>query len=145
MINITLNDKQVKKAIRKVQVQLKNPKPFLRTVGKRELEKAEDRIRKTKLNPDNRGWAPWAYSTILQRTREGNATRGILYRTGDLLRGFYGVLKSKSVEIRNRIPYAEYLQFGTSNMPRREFMGFGRDSIESLPKEFKKFIMKAWK
>ena len=114
-------------------------------VGKREIEKAEKRLMTTKISPNNAQWTPWAYTTAITRRRDGTAARGLLYQTGHLLNSFYYVVKRRSVEIRNRAFYARYLQFGTSEMPSRKFMGWGADSMKSLPKAAKKFFGRVWK
>lgn len=145
MITIKMDDRKVQRAMKKMQKQINNPKQLLRMVGEKEQEKAEERILRSKISPDNRAWTPWAYSTAITRQREGTASRGLLYRTGNLLRSFYYKLSRKSVEIRNSALYARYLQIGTGEMPRREFMGWGKDSMRTLPKEAKKFFGKVWK
>ena len=143
--NIVLDVKKVRKALRNIKKEIKNPKKFLNIVGKRESLKVEKRIQQSKISPDNKFWQPWSYSTLQQRMREGNVMNGLLYRTGNLLRSFFYKVRNQSVEIPTDIKYAEYLQFGTSKMPAREFLGFGKDSIETLPLLLKKMIIKHWK
>lgn len=145
MIQMKLDDRKVRRALKQMKRNINNPKPLLRMVGEKEQAKAEKRILTSKISPDNRAWTPWAYTTAITRQREGTAARGLLYQTGDLLRSFYYKLSRTSVEIRNSAFYARYLQFGTSNMPQREFMGWGRDSMKSLPKVAKQYFGKAWK
>jgi len=145
MITIKMDDRKVKRAMKQMQKQIRNPRQLMKMVGENEQEKAEKRIMTSKISPDNRAWTPWAYTTAITRQREGTASRGLLYQTGNLLRSFYYKLNRKGVEIRNNAFYAKYLQIGTADMPRREFMGWGRDSMRTLPREAKKFFGKVWK
>lgn len=145
MISMKLDDRRVKRALKNIEKQIKNPKQLLQNVGNREQEKAEQRIVSSKINPDNRQWRPWAYSTILTRQRDGTLSRGLLYQTGNLLRSFTVKISRATVEIKNSAFYARYLQMGTANMPRREFLGWGVDSMRSLPKAAIKFFRKSWR
>ena len=145
MIEIKFDDRKVQRALKKVQRELRNPKKLLNMVGEREIKKAEERIRSSKVDPQGIQWKPWAYATLIQRAREGNVSQGILYRTGNLLRSFYYRATRNTVEISNRAKYAKYLQLGTNQMPKREFMGWGKDSFKTLPVAFKRMILKVWK
>jgi len=145
MIKMTFNDKQVRRALRNIKREIKNPKKLLTLVGQRESQKAEERILQTKTDPDNKKWSPWAYSTLQRRIREGNAAQGLLYRTGGLLRSFYYKITRTAVMISTNINYAKYLQFGTPKMPKREFLGWGKDSFKTLPIATKKMINKFWR
>ena len=145
MIEMKLDDKKLQKAMRNITKKIKNPKRLLRQVGAREVTKAKDRVLHTKFNPDNKKWAPWSYLTLQQRIREGNAGKGLLYRTGSLLSSFAFKVRRMSVEIFTNKPYAKYLQFGTPKMPKREILGWGKDSLKTLPIATKKMITKLWK
>lgn len=145
MITMKLNDKQFKTAMKKLEREIKSPKKFLQTVGENEQKMAEERLKSKKTNPDGRAWAPWAYSTIVQRQREGNIGRGMLYRTGNMLKSFYHKVSRQAVEIRNSAFYARYIQVGTAQMPRREFLGWGKESMGSLTKTAKRHFGRIWR
>lgn len=144
-VTATLDDKKLQQSFKRIERQLKNPKKLLRRIGNNEMDTLNQRIVQRKLSPDNQIWAPWSYATLRQRQKEGNVGLGLLYRTGNLLKSFFLVIKKQSIAIQNTALYAKYLQFGTHKMPARPFMGWGKDSIKDAKKEVKETIRKEWK
>jgi len=142
---IKFDDKQVRRALRNVKKQTTNVKPVLERIGKLEEKKAKHRIRSSKTDPDGRRWAPWAYATLVQRLRAGDAARGILYKTGQLLRGFKSSVSRNILKITNSARYAEYLQVGTRDIPARPFLGWDKRSTKDMTNRFRLWISRGWK
>lgn len=90
-----------------------------------ELQDVQRRIMTAKTDPYARRWAPWSFATRQQRNREGTAGRGLLWRTGALLRSFRAVIKGGAVSIVSDLPYAAYLQRGRANMRPRIIVDIG--------------------
>lgn len=97
----------------------------LQQIGQEEVRAAQQRIRNSKTDPEGRSWQPWSMATLKQRRREGNANRGLLYRTGALLTSIKYRVDKGVLAIFTDVPYARYLQFGTPKMPARPFIGWG--------------------
>jgi phage gpG-like protein len=140
----TVDTKQLSDKIAKGQSMLRNARPFLFSVGQREVALAKYRIRTSKTDPNNRPWRPWAPSTRVSRARRGTLTQGLLYDTGRLYQAFTVNATNLRVNIENTTQYARYLQRGTSRMPARPFLGFGRDSKQQLSRLFQDY-MKRWR
>lgn len=143
MLKMKVDDREVKRALRKVQKNLNNTAPLLRKIGDDQIKEAQYRIRTSKTTPDGTPWRPWAYSTLQSRLRDGSASKGLLFKTGMLLNSFFKKVSRKTLTISNKAPYASYLQNGTSKMPSRPFLGWGKrsKSVETaLVTYFKKVL-----
>lgn len=145
----TTNSKEIKKQINKVRQNIKkSPGKLLTSIGKQEVKNARYRVRTSKRDPDNRTWAEWSYATIKSRANEGKSAGGPLYKSGLLYRRFKSYVKKTTVTITNSAFYAKYLQYGRdtpTRMPKREFLGWGKDSnkqITTLVKKWFKGIIK---
>jgi phage virion morphogenesis protein len=125
-IEAKFDARQVKRHIRKIDKRVRKTKPVLKDIAKHEIQAAQKRIRTRKVDPDGKKWKPHAYATIVQRAREGNLGRGLLYKSGLLARSFWSRITKNKLTIRNRAPYAGYLQTGTRHMPARPYLGWGR-------------------
>ena len=114
---------------------------FLEEVGATFAGIAIERIEKTKAGPDGKKWAPWASATRKARRKEGSAGTGLLLRTGALRDSItYEVQGNMKVAVKTDNPYAGYLQNGTSKMPARPFLGFGRVEEREMQQIWKKWM-----
>lgn len=108
-----------------------------------ELEDVQRRIMTAKTDPYARRWAPWSFATRQQRIRQRNANRGLLYRTGALLRSFRAVIRGATVSIVSNLPYARYLQDGRWNMRPRVIVDIGSKlSMNRLRKIIKRNLQR---
>ncbi len=114
-------------------------KEVLQQVADEEIKLVRNRLANTKTTPDGARWAPWSLATLRQRTRDGTAGRGLLYKTGTLFNSITYKITQATLTIISTAPYAKYLQLGTTRMPARPFMGWSvagvnrvRDLIKSL-------------
>lgn len=144
-IKVKVDDKKVRRALRNVKKQVKSSSEILDRVGKLEVKKAQNRVRATKKSPDGQNWAPWSYRTLRQRVRQGNVSKGLLNRTGNLLRSFRSKVVRNTLKIFSSVPYAKYLQRGTRRMPARRFLGWDKTSTKDLTKRFSYWIKRGWK
>lgn len=122
--------------IKRQQKKMRNPSRILRTVGREETQSARNRIRFTKRDPEGKGWAPWRPATLFSRIEKGNAGQGLLWDTGALLKNFYFRVTKDGLVIVNRMPYAGFLQQGTSKMRARPFLAWSGRSISRLKDRF---------
>src|SRR4051794_23528439 len=71
------------------------------------------------------GWAPLAPSTVLSRAALGYPPGPILHRSGRMRRSLTGGAESTTdidgttLRLGSSVPYAEFHQTGTANMPAR--------------------------
>ena len=114
---------------------------FLNEVGATFAGLAINRIEKKKADPDGVKWAPWASSTARARRKEGSAGTGLLLRTGALRDSInYEVQGNMKVVIKTDLPYAQYIQNGTSKMPARPFLGSGKMEDREMKQIWKRYI-----
>lgn len=107
---------------------LENPRPFLISVAALLKARTIERIKTTKKDPAGVPWVRWAASTARARSRKGNAGRGLLWDSGNLVSKISGRTQSNNTVVVgvNGVPYANYLQNGTTRMPARPFIGIGQ-------------------
>lgn len=99
----------------------------LHKVGQQQVQAVQDRIRSSKVGPDGKAWRPWSLSTLRQRTKEGTAGLGLLYRTGALLNSIQYKVSKGVLTVFTNMHYGKFLQFGTRKMPARPFIGWGNE------------------
>jgi len=87
-------------------------------------------------------WAPWSTLRAKERTKKGNAGKGLLFDTGNLIKSITTSVtignKVSTIEIDNTARYAPFLEFGNANhkvynrgsgrLPARPFMGLSGQS-----------------
>jgi len=136
-VKATLDVSSLKPSIeRKKKAIARAKEKSLEKIGKEQVELTQSRIRDSKEDPMGRPWAPWAMSTLRQRQRAGNEGRGLLYRTGALLTSIQYTVKDNVLKVFTKMPYGEFLQFGTPKMPARPFIGWG-DQLNTVVKRIK--------
>jgi phage gpG-like protein len=81
-------------------------------------------------DPEGRAWSEWAPSTREQRTKKGTAATGLLWDDGTLLHSIKVQAGLSKVTVGTNVPYAPFLQDGTSRMPARPFLGWSDEDIE---------------
>ena len=144
-LELKINDKKLTRATRKISRTFSQPQRLFKEIGKDEVEEAEFRVRSSKKDPENRSWKPWSYATLKERKRRGTQSKGLLYDSGNLLKRFKSWFTGKKLIISNTADYAEYLQEGTSKMPKREILGWSDKSEKNIADKIKKEIRKIWK
>lgn len=97
---------------------------WLAEVGVHQKQKIEERIRVTKLSPEDGPWAPWRPSTRAWRERRGTIEQGLLWDTGELLDSVSFEVTAESVSIGTSAEHGHFLQEGTSNMVARPYAGW---------------------
>lgn len=113
----------------------------LQDYARGELQDIQRRIVTAKTDPYGHRWAPWAFSTMRARMRDGTFGRGLLYKTGQLLRSITATIKGGEVTVSSSVPYAQYLQEGRANMRPRVIFDLGSKlSFNRLTKSLKKFM-----
>lgn len=117
-----------------------NQQQYLELLGPKLVSLVRERIERTKTEPSGRKWAPWASSTARARRREGTAGSGLLFRTGQLSASIHYIISGPKVAVRTNLPYAKYLQNGTSRMPARPFLGTGPKEEQAMQSLWKKWI-----
>lgn len=144
-LNLKVNNKQLRRANRKLSKAFRQPNRLLKKIGKEEVENAEQRIRRTKRSPDGVFWQPWSYATLRSRQRRGTVPTGLLYESGTLYKGLNYKVRGRSLTIGNSVNYAEFLQVGTNNMPARPFLGWSKQSEKAIGKMLSNEIRRLWR
>ena len=144
MIRLELKTAEIDKAFRGIKSGIRNPRPAFNKIAEYEVGEAKNRIRTTKVDPEGKPWKAWSYTTMMQRSKFG-PSRGLLYRSGALLRSFDFKVTNSKVTITNTKSYAPYLQEGTDNMPARPFLGWGKDSDKNATSAFIEYFKRKMK
>lgn len=131
-VKATITTSGLHNTLREKQAKLQQLPTVLEQIGRDEVLKTQERIRSSKTGPDGKPWAPWSMATLKQRTRAGNAQRGLLYRTGALLNSIQFKVENTLLTIFTNETYAKFLQFGTPKMKARPFVGFGKDINKAI-------------
>lgn len=113
---------------------LKNLRPLMQRVIAPRVNVMLRRHWETKGAAYGHPWAPWARSTLLDRLRKGNASKGLMRDTDhlfetllrdrptdDRLRVIQGGLR---LALNTRVPYAVFHQVGTRFMPERQVIPY---------------------
>lgn len=119
---------------------LKDPEPALRDISKLLKESTEKRITSTKRAPDGAPWAPWAPGTEAARNKKGNASRGLLYDSGELLRSITARVENGQAIVGTGVSYAPFLQQGTNKMPARPFVGVSAEDQRDIQGILRRYL-----
>lgn len=135
MIDIQLDDRQVRAALQRLQQRLSDMTPVMRAIATA-LEAGVEKRFETATDPAGRPWKPLAPSTLSawldrgrgnrkkdgslsKKGRERLASRKPLYDNGDLLGSLTSAANRTEARVGFGVPYAAFHEFGTSRMPRR--------------------------
>lgn len=138
MIDITIDDREVRQVLERLSRRLSDMGPAMRAIAT-ELEARVERRFETETDPAGRRWPQLADSTLMQvmrraaggdpRKKRGGGTKAkaigalarkrILYDTGDLLGGLTSSYTRSEARVGFGQPYAAFHEFGTKKMPRR--------------------------
>ncbi len=133
-------NKHPSKLTEQLNLKARDQKKMLQEMGPLLVAAVRDRIEKKKAGPDGVRWKPWATSTAIARRREGTAGTGLLLRTGELRDSIEYTVQGPKVSVSTRLPYAQYLQNGSSRMPARPFLGMGKVERQIVQNVWNKWI-----
>lgn len=135
MIDIQLDDREVRSALERLQARLADMTPVMKAIATALEAQVEKRF-ETATDPAGRPWAPLAASTLsawlargrgnrrkdgglTKKGRERLSSRRPLYDTGDLLGSLASSFTRSEARVGFGQPYAAYHEYGTKKMPRR--------------------------
>lgn len=103
--------------------------------GQTTVQRTRERITK-EITPSGDSFVELAESTLRQKQGEG-----ILKETNALVNSVESLVNGNSCEIYpSGIAYDYVHQFGTSKVPRREYMGFGDEDADKIEELFANWI-----
>ncbi len=107
-----------------------DPTRILSVLGGLVEQQTKDRIEIERKSPDDDAWPEW--SPLYAVTRHGN--QDLLQSKGHLVDSIQSVAGFGQTEIGSNLVYAATHQFGDAerSIPKREFMGVGRDNLLDL-------------
>jgi len=136
-LKITVND-LISKGLNQRLAKQKNLRPVFKKVGRFEQRQVRRRIRITKEDPNGKKWQRWSNATEAARLRKGNVPQGLLYDTKTLHDSITVLYSKHETRIRALTDYARFLQFGTTKMPARPFMGWSDVSLKFIKRVFRR-------
>lgn len=126
MITITIDDREVKAALKRLQARMADMTPVMRAIATELEARALERF-ETLRDPAGRPWKPLSPVTLARKKGRGS----ILYQTGDLSESITSRAGRDYAEIgvSGRVPYAAIHQFGGRagrgrkvNIPARPYL-----------------------
>jgi len=137
MINIEIDDREVRLAIDDLRRRVQDMSPVMRAIGadmeRRMLERFE-----TQTDPAGRKWEPLSPRTVKAKKGRGS----ILYHHGTLMDSRASQADASSVRWGFGQKYAAFHEFGTKRMPRRGLLLADADRRE-LAEEDRSLILEA--
>ncbi|MCI1193414.1 phage virion morphogenesis protein [Calidifontimicrobium sp. SYSU G02091] len=135
MIDIQIDDREVRAALDRLQRRLSDLSPVMKAIAT-ELEARVEQRFETATDPQGRPWKPLAPSTLAaylargkgnrrkdgsltKKGRERLASRRPLYDTGDLLGSLTSSFSRSEARVGFGQPYAAFHEYGTKRIPRR--------------------------
>lgn len=143
-LEFRVNFKDVQSAIGNIRSKVENPRAMMQEIGDIIAEDIKNIIMKRNESPDGKPWAPWRPSTAKARERKGNAKQGLLWDSGRLLRSIKSQVigSHNTVQIGTDIPYAGYLNNGTSKMSARPFLGVSARAKKGINEAIEQYLGK---
>ena len=145
-IRVSLNSATTQSAILELTAKLGNLTPVMASIGEYMIGEVNDRF-KSETAPDGTKWAPLAASTIKDKarrqksgtTRSGksrvrcNAEPNAILKSTFLLRDTINYKPAPfSVAVGTPLAYGRWHQYGTSRMPKREFLGYNQADLKEI-------------
>ena len=85
-----------------------------------------------KKDPEGLSWANLMSDTIKRKTNKHGQNAGILVESGNLFSSLTYAADKYEVSIGTPESYGVYHQFGTTDMPKRSFLGVSSDDKQSI-------------
>lgn len=140
-MSLTLENAAAIAALNGILAKLADPIPYFVYVGAQEKHVIQERITHTKLDPENRPWAPWAEFTDIKRHLKGNTGQGIMWDTGELLNSIrYDIDGTFGLDIGTDVWYAQQHQEGRDRLPIREILGWEVDLLPHYAQAFVNYL-----
>ena len=123
-IDIELDDKAVRRALRRIAGALADPSPAMRAIATHLADRAEDAF-ETEASPGGMPWPALKPATERARKRSGHVPITILQRSGALVRSILADWSDTEAVAGTNLVYAATHQFGDPerNIPARPFLG----------------------
>ena len=123
-IDIELDDREVRRALRRIAGALADPSPAMRAIATHLADRAEDAF-ETEASPGGMPWAPLAPATKRQREKSGHVPIKVLQRSGALVRSILADWSPTEAVAGTNLVYAATHHFGDPerNIPARPFLG----------------------
>ena len=143
-VGLSVDDEELKRLAKRVQAVLevaKKPQMVLFQLAQGVVDQTVARIEYEKTAPDGTRWAPW--SPRYAATRDPGDS--LLIDSRDLVDSIESRVAGKSFAVWTEIEYAGPLQFGTSRMPARPFLGVSRENQEAIESWLETILLNAVK
>ena len=123
-IDIELDDREVRRALRRIAGALADPSPAMRAIATRLADRAEDAF-ETQASPGGMPWPALKPATERARNKSGHVPITILQRSGALVRSILADWSPTEAVAGTNLVYAATHQFGDPerNIPARPFLG----------------------
>lgn len=113
-------------------------KDLLKSTAQLIAEQAQRRIRSTKSDPDGR---PWPARKGARKKGYISGSSLLLVDTKTLLRSIRKARKAASLyDIGTDVSYAPIHQKGTAKIPKREFLGVGKDDVGPIKDHIDRWV-----
>ncbi len=154
-IKMEVDDKGVKKALRKLSRHVEDMTPVMKKIGRKIVTSVQENFnregrysRKGSWRGGSKRWEPLAESTIKQRKRQGYWPGKILTRLGGLKGSIISHAGKDHVVVGTNVIYAAIHQFGgkagrghRAKIPARPFLVVQDEDLEEIREEIADYII----
>lgn len=111
---------------------------MFKVVAKVAQKQTERRVSTEKTDPDGSPWASWSDSYAESR----QSFHSLLINSKELFRSFRIVLGREAALMGTEVPYASFVQKGTSTMPARPFLGVSSSNLQDMQARLDEWVSK---
>lgn len=147
MINVTVDDTQIKQALHNLLAVTSDLSPALKAIGELLVESTQQRF-SSGTGPDGQ---PWQANSAVTIKRKGRNTP--LVDSGTLMQQIHAHVIGNSLEVSSSMEYAAMQQFGGtkaefpslwSDIPARPFMGISNSDEDAILAEIRRHVENAF-
>jgi phage gpG-like protein len=129
-VTITTNVAEVVGMLNGYVARMRDMRGTMERIGTYAGNKALLAIMDEKDDPEGQPWTEWRDTTREHRIRKGTEKTGLLWDDGTLLASIKVQAGLRQVTVGTDVPYAKFLQEGTSKMAARPLLGWSDEDVE---------------
>lgn len=141
--NITVDDKEVKAALKRLENRLGNMQPIYNDISVLMIEDIQTHFKKEK--GETSSWAPLKPKTLERKLSKGISPRKLVGLNRKLEQSFIKSANKKAAITSNPVDYGIFHNLGTKHLPKREFMFLTKKSIKDILTVISDEIEKLWR
>jgi phage gpG-like protein len=140
MLQVNIDDSNVIQALQRLEALFNPPDGILKALASKTHQDTMARFA-SKTDPDGRAWKPLSPVTIARKKQNKDK---ILIETDEMRKSIGAVFGADNFSYGTDNWKAPFHQYGTSKIPRRQFIGFPDDEIPAYLSIIEQKILLTW-